>query len=89
MIYLQDVHVFAFEKKEAESESGLRRYFVTHYPQLWHVIRSFADLNKHATFYEVIPEGAACKLYFDLEFSKELNPEHDGVEMVKTFIKVS
>ncbi|XP_072051261.1 DNA-directed primase/polymerase protein-like [Amphiura filiformis] len=82
----EDIHVFAKEEPVQDSGiKGLRRYFVTNYPQLWHVIRSFADLNKHASFYEVIPEGAACKLYFDLEFSKELNPDHDGSKMVKTF----
>ena len=80
----EQVHVFAKEEPSPDSTSkGLQRYFVTNYPQLWHVIRSFADLNKHTSFYEVIPEGATCKLYFDLEFSKEFNPEHDGNEMVR------
>lgn len=32
--------------------------------------------------------GAACRLYFDLEFKTELNPEKNGSKMVDTFIEV-
>ena len=32
--------------------------------------------------------GAACRLYFDLEFKSEFNPGKDGAKMVETFIKV-
>ncbi len=35
----------------------------------------------------MIPEGAVCKLYFDLEFDKTLNPSSNGISMVKTFVK--
>ncbi|XP_062905472.1 DNA-directed primase/polymerase protein isoform X3 [Mobula hypostoma] len=37
--------------------------------------------------YEVIPEGAVCHLYFDLEFSKQTNPERDGRQMVAKLIQ--
>lgn len=38
-------------------------------------------------YYEVIPEGAACRLYFDLEFKTKFNPQKDGASMVDIFIK--
>lgn len=38
--------------------------------------------------YEVIPEGAVCKLYFDLEFHKPSNGGSDGNSMVSLLIKV-
>lgn len=86
----QDVHVFAYEPEEYSStpNTGKRRYVVTSYAQLWHNIQYLYKHNQPATFYEIIPEGAACKLYFDLEFQKEFNPELDGVTMVTDLIKV-
>lgn len=38
--------------------------------------------------YEVIPEGAVCKLYFDLEFHKASNKHLDGKKMVASLIQV-
>lgn len=32
--------------------------------------------------------GAACRLYFDLEFKIEFNPGKDGSKMVEIFIQV-
>ena len=44
----------------------------------------FSDLHKRH-YYEVIPQGAPCKLFFDLEFSIELNPSVDGDHMCIDF----
>ena len=38
--------------------------------------------------YEVIPEEAVCKLYFDLEFHKPSNIKADGKNMVSLLIQV-
>lgn len=38
--------------------------------------------------YEVIPEGAVCKMYFDLEFHKPSNRGSDGRSMVALLIQV-
>jgi len=38
--------------------------------------------------YEVILEGAVCKLYFDLEFHKGTNTHLDGKIMVAKLIQV-
>ncbi|XP_038062292.1 DNA-directed primase/polymerase protein-like isoform X2 [Patiria miniata] len=86
----EDVHVFAFEAdniKPDTASKGQRKYVITTYLQLWHTIYHLAAHGKYPTFYEVIPEGSACKLYFDLEFSRSLNPECNGAAMVQTLIK--
>ena len=85
------MHVFAFEAENVTAETtakGQRKYLITTYLQLWHTIHHLAARAKYPTFYEVIPEGSACKLYFDLEFSRSLNPECNGASMVQTFTKV-
>jgi hypothetical protein len=41
--------------------------------------------EKH--FYEVIPEGHACKLYFDIEFNRDLNPSCDGDHLIDILIE--
>jgi hypothetical protein len=38
--------------------------------------------------YEIILEHAVCKLYFDLEFNRVCNCQHDGNRMVETFIQI-
>ncbi|XP_030167979.1 DNA-directed primase/polymerase protein isoform X5 [Lynx canadensis] len=77
----EDVHVFALEYKVGD---GQRIYLVTTYTQLWFYYKSRKNLL-HC--YEVIPENAVCKLYFDLEFNKHANPEADGKKMVALLIE--
>ncbi|XP_036619274.1 DNA-directed primase/polymerase protein [Trichosurus vulpecula] len=77
----EDVHVFALEHKVGD---GQRIYLVTTYSQLWFYYKSRKNLM-HC--YEVIPENAVCKLYFDLEFSKPANPGANGKEMVALLIE--
>ncbi|XP_036155010.1 DNA-directed primase/polymerase protein isoform X5 [Myotis myotis] len=77
----EDVHVFALE---CEVGDGQRIYLVTSYVQLWFHYKS----RKHLLHcYEVIPENAVCKLYFDLEFNKLANPGADGKKMVALLIE--
>ncbi|XP_039738583.1 DNA-directed primase/polymerase protein isoform X5 [Pteropus medius] len=77
----EDVHVFALEYKVGD---GQRIYLVTTYVQFWFYYKSRKNLL-HC--YEVIPENAVCKLYFDLEFNKLANPEADGKMMVALLIE--
>ncbi|CAF1626467.1 unnamed protein product [Didymodactylos carnosus] len=51
---------------------------------------SFRSLPEHRLrhSYEVICEDQPCKLYFDLEFSIESNPNLNGKELTTTFIQV-
>ena len=41
--------------------------------------------NRHV--YEVITEGATCKLYFDVEFKLKCNPGVIGVEVLEVFVQ--
>ncbi|XP_008515499.1 DNA-directed primase/polymerase protein isoform X2 [Equus przewalskii] len=77
----EDVHVFALERKGGD---GQRIYLVTTYTELWFYYKSRKNLL-HC--YEVIPENAVCKLYFDLEFNKPANPGADGKKMVALLIE--
>ncbi|CAN9510349.1 unnamed protein product [Ophioblennius macclurei] len=77
------VHVFALEKENASQ--GQRIFLVTSYSELWHYYRTFSQSLMHC--YEVIPEGAVCKLYFDLEFYKPSNKGCDGRAMVSKLIQ--
>ncbi|XP_040000901.1 DNA-directed primase/polymerase protein isoform X2 [Xiphias gladius] len=77
------VHVFALEKEN--TTLGQRIYLVTSYSELWHYYRTYPKSLMHC--YEVIPEGAVCKLYFDLEFHKPSNKGADGKTMVSSLIQ--
>lgn len=39
-------------------------------------------------FNQIIPEYSPCRLYLDLEYSKELNPNSDGPSMTNTIIDI-
>ncbi|XP_065802512.1 DNA-directed primase/polymerase protein isoform X2 [Muntiacus reevesi] len=77
----EEVHVFALECRVGD---GQRIYLVTTYAQLWFYYKSRRNLL-HC--YEVIPENAVCKLYFDLEFNRLANPGADGKKMVALLIE--
>ena len=56
------------------SKTGRRKYVVGHFGRLadyyW---RKLHASSRH--YYELIPEGVPCRLYFDIEFSKKYNKE--------------
>lgn len=79
----ETVHVFALEKET--TFLGQRIFLVTSYSELWHYYRTYPQSLMHC--YEVIPEGAVCKLYFDLEFHKPSNTGADGKRMVSLLIQ--
>ncbi|XP_071599388.1 DNA-directed primase/polymerase protein [Heliangelus exortis] len=80
----EDVHVFALERS---TQSRQRFYLVTTYKELWfYYTKDYRTSLMHC--YEVIPEEAACKLYFDLEFYKPANPCADGKSMVAKLIEL-
>ena len=51
----------------------------------------YKDLGPSYKIFHHIPgvSGAVCKLYFDLEYDRTLNPGRDGDKMVETLIKVT
>lgn len=68
-LWSMEPRIFALET----STSGKRRYIVGHLGRfLDHYWRESDPRTRH--FYELIREGAPCRLYFDLEFSKAANP---------------
>ena len=80
------LHVFSFESKLSSEPQrrGRRQYIACSYRQFYHYYKQLRD--KH--HYELIPEGKPCRLYFDLEFPRERNPDADGERMVTTLIQV-
>ncbi|GIY87197.1 hypothetical protein CDAR_68811 [Caerostris darwini] len=80
----KDCMVFSYEERIPES-SGQRLFLVTHPQHMWLNHKS-RPVDERCT-YEVIQENFPCKLYFDLEFNKILNPDKDGIKMTEIFIK--
>uniref|UniRef100_A0A2D4L942 DNA-directed primase/polymerase protein n=1 Tax=Micrurus paraensis TaxID=1970185 RepID=A0A2D4L942_9SAUR len=80
----EDVHVFALEKCDGNNQ---RLYLVTTYTELWFYYCKHETKLKHC--YEIIPETAVCKLYFDLEFYKPTNQGAIANQMVADLIKVT
>ncbi|KAH0616133.1 hypothetical protein JD844_027025 [Phrynosoma platyrhinos] len=79
----EDVHVFALERS---AENKQRFYLVTTYAELWFYYSKHRETSLMHS-YEVIPETAVCKLYFDLEFYKPANQGADGKQMVADLIE--
>ncbi|XP_061403853.1 DNA-directed primase/polymerase protein [Lethenteron reissneri] len=86
----QEVHTFAFERPN-QATAGTRTFLVTSYSEFWHYYHVYCSgrASHQAHYYEVIPEGSTCHLYFDVEFSRESNPDLDGGSLTATLIKVS
>ncbi|XP_058085970.1 uncharacterized protein LOC131233321 isoform X2 [Magnolia sinica] len=76
------VYVFSYQ----DHLNGQRRFLVSTYTEFWRRYKNMDPKFRH--HYEVIQEGLPCHLYFDLEFSKKVNPEKDGAEMVDILILV-
>ncbi|DAZ95128.1 TPA: hypothetical protein N0F65_009759 [Lagenidium giganteum] len=72
--------VFAFEG----ASDGRRRFLVTTLAAFWKQYKETASSERHV--YEIIRENVPCRLYFDLEFSKPLNPGVDGDALVARLV---
>ncbi|KAF0304410.1 DNA-directed primase/polymerase protein [Amphibalanus amphitrite] len=77
--------VFGCEEKVPDG-GGRRSYLVCHPSVFWHCDEQKSPDERCS--YEVIRQGASCKLYFDLEYDRTLNPDRDGDAMVETLIEV-
>ena len=62
-----------------------RQYLVTNYVEFWQRYRSMKRADR--CYYELIAEDSPCKMYFDLEFSRDFNPQLVGKEehLMETF----
>lgn len=76
----EDARVFAREL----DKKGTRRFFVTTYEECWRRLMRTNHNCRH--FYEVVREGSPCYLYFDIEYSKTLNPSTDGQHAMRAFL---
>ena len=74
-----DVGVFVLEK-----HNRTRRFCVAPYDVFTTKYLAMDEGLRH--FYEVISEGSACKLYFDIEFNKESNRDVFGPVLVDIFV---
>jgi DNA-directed primase/polymerase protein len=65
---------------------GTRLFLAAHPKEFW-LQDQLKDQSQRCA-YEVIPEFTPCKLYLDLEYDVQLNPNSNGPEMVEIFIKL-
>ncbi|ETN81793.1 hypothetical protein NECAME_02083 [Necator americanus] len=69
--------VFSFEcskdSRETFISAGERRYLVSTLERFW----AWYSSLKERHLYELITESTPCRLYFDLEYSKDTNPNID------------
>ncbi|KAJ3098179.1 hypothetical protein HDU96_000110 [Phlyctochytrium bullatum] len=74
------LRVFSFEHDV--QNPGKRKFLVTTYADFW---EKYVEMKpEERVYYELIREGCPCKLYFDLEYNKAANPNHDGERMIST-----
>ncbi|VDN02465.1 unnamed protein product [Thelazia callipaeda] len=71
--------VFAFE--HSIYHPGKRHFLVSTVERFWHWYKK----QSCASFYELIPQNCPARLYFDLEFYRETNPEAKEKELIDTF----
>ncbi|KAG7200776.1 hypothetical protein KM043_003153 [Ampulex compressa] len=69
-----------------QGQKGYRKFVVAHPEVYWWYNQDKAP--EEMCSYEVIPEGAPCKLYLDLEYSIPLNPLSNGSRMTNTLINI-
>ncbi|KAI9028552.1 hypothetical protein DFJ74DRAFT_493814 [Hyaloraphidium curvatum] len=81
---IQGLAVWAFEER---SNPGKRRYLVCRKDDFWLAYRAMPDGQRH--FYEIIREATPCRLYFDCEFSLDINFLRDGPAMVRSLVSVT
>jgi hypothetical protein len=63
---------------------GKRKFFATTYNECWRRLVDTPQGSRH--LYEVVREGWPCYLYFDIEYSRELNPATDGEAAMAAFL---
>ncbi|KAE9139767.1 hypothetical protein PF010_g460 [Phytophthora fragariae] len=74
--------VFSFEN----AGDGKRRFLVASFAEFWkNYTKTRAD-QRHV--YEIIREGTPCRLYFDLEFKRAINPHVDGDTLVDRLVSL-
>ncbi|KAK2180792.1 hypothetical protein NP493_426g05025 [Ridgeia piscesae] len=81
----EDLQVFSYESEMFFDHHGQRVFLVATYQQFWHYYSQLKTGQRH--HYEIIPDGAVCHLYFDLEFYRLSNPSRNGSHMTQVLIR--
>jgi hypothetical protein len=76
----ESIKIFSFEAPL----TGRRKFLVSEINIFHEKYR--CNVSRHV--YEIIREGYPCRLYFDLEYSKETNPEANGELIVELWISL-
>lgn len=76
----ESLKIFSFEAPL----TGRRKFLVSDMNTFHHKYR--CNINRHV--YEIIREGYPCRLYFDIEYSKETNPDVNGEFVVELWISL-
>lgn len=77
-----ELSVFAFEI----NSTGGRNFLSSHPETVWSFYKDLEPSSRH--YYEVITENQPCKLYFDIEYKKELNKSVNGDNLLQKFIEI-
>ena len=81
-LFNQDLQIFSKEIFY-DNTYGKRNYLATNYIHFFKKYKKMKSIDK--CYYEVIREGAPCKLYFDIEYQIEHNPNINGDELMSIF----
>ena len=73
------LRLFTYEKA-----NGKRKFLVTTQRQFWERYKVLADSQRH--YYEVIRLQDPCRLYFDIEYYREFNPDKNEAETLVIFV---
>ncbi|KRZ22379.1 Coiled-coil domain-containing protein -like protein [Trichinella pseudospiralis] len=75
----EPLKLFCFES--ISMPAGCRTFLVSTVSHFWDVYKNLPEFGRHC--YEVIREATHCRLYFDLEFYFNSNPNHNGEHCVQ------
>uniref|UniRef100_A0A0K0G217 DNA-directed primase/polymerase protein n=1 Tax=Strongyloides venezuelensis TaxID=75913 RepID=A0A0K0G217_STRVS len=77
-----NLRIFSYENPTSKCQ-GSRKYMTT---ELSKFVKWYLNTKEEIrNFYEIIPIDTPCRLYFDLEYSKEQNPDVDSRELFDKF----
>ena len=93
-LFLTQSAAIEYSRNRASERLTTFSFEVSNFGQRQFLVANITDFIKFYTtqpvknMYEVIEEGKSCKLFFDIEYSKTLNPYKDGSSMVKRLIEI-
>uniref|UniRef100_A0A0N5BVF9 DNA-directed primase/polymerase protein n=1 Tax=Strongyloides papillosus TaxID=174720 RepID=A0A0N5BVF9_STREA len=81
----ENIRIFSYENPSNKCP-GSRKYIAA---DLFKFAKWYLNTKKEIrNFYEIIPLDTPCRLYFDIEYSIELNPTADSMELFSNFCNI-